>query len=56
MSTTSMVTALVELDLTLGNGAAIVTWMCILIVTWGNGTLLDLTSFGEEDAIKLCIG
>ena len=56
MSTTSTVTILVELDLPLGNDAAIATQMCILIATQGDGTPLDPTSFGEEDTIKMSIG
>ena len=56
MSTMSTATTSAELDLTLGDGTVIVTQTCILITTWGDGTLLDPTPFREEDAIMLCIG
>ena len=56
MSTTSIVTALVELDLSLSDDAVIVTQICTLVATQGHGTPLDPTSFGKEDTIELCIG
>ena len=56
MSITSTVTTLAELVSALGNDAVIATWICILITTWGDGSPLDPTSFGEEDAIGLCVG
>ena len=54
MSTASRVTALAELDPTLGDDAAIVTQIFRLIAIQGDGTHWILP--GEEDAIKLCIG
>ena len=56
MSTTYMVTTSVEMDLTLGNDTEIVTWICIMVTTWANGTPLGPTSFREEDLIELCVG
>ena len=44
MSTASMPTALAELDVTLSNDAVIVTQICILITTHGDGTTLNPTS------------
>ena len=48
MSTTSMVTALVELDPALSDDAVIVTQICVLIATQGDGNPWDPTSFGER--------
>ena len=56
MSTTSTVTALAEIDPTLGDDSVIANYICIQVATWGNGMLLDSTSYGQEDAIELCIG
>ena len=56
MSTASTATASVELDPTLNDDAVIATPICILITTWDNGTPFDPTSFGQEDAIELCVG
>ena len=56
MSTTSMATILAKLDLTLGDDTVIAIHICVVIASWGSGTLLDPTSFREEDAIELCIG
>ena len=52
----SMVTASAELDLTPGNNTAIVTQIYVFITTQCDGTLLDPTSFREEDVIELCVG
>ena len=56
MSTASMATTSAEMDLTLVDDPTIANWICILVATRGSGTPLGPTSFGEEDAIKLCVG
>ena len=56
MSAASMVTASVEIALTLGDDTAIANQIYVMVTTRGNGTLLDPTSFGEEDAIEMCVG
>ena len=50
-----MVTASVEMDLTLGNDTMTMNWNSILVITHGNVTLLCATSFKEEAMFKLCI-
>ena len=55
MSTSSAVTTLVEMDLTLGDNIDIGNKICVLVVTRGNGTLLDPSSFKEQDVVELCI-
>ena len=40
----------------LSNNAVILNQIGLLIVTQDNGTLLDPTSFREEDAIEVCVG
>ena len=53
MSTTSMGTALAEIDLTLGDDTRIANWICIQVAIQGNGTPLGPTSFRDEDAIAV---
>ena len=50
-----MVTAWVEMDLTLGDDTEIANWICVLVATWGDGTLFSPTSFREDNVIELCI-
>ena len=50
-----MVTALVEMDPTMGNDIYKGNWICVLVATRGDGTPLCPTSFKEEDMVKLCI-
>ena len=49
-------TALAEIELTLGDDAVIVTQIHILVSTQGDCTPLDPSSFREEDRIELCMG
>ena len=56
MSTASTATALAEMDQTMGDDAEIVNWICVLVTTWGSGTPLGPTYFGEQDMIELSIG
>ena len=56
MSTTSTVTTLVEPDLTLDNDDKIANWICMLVTTCANGTLLCVTSFHQEDMVVMCEG
>ena len=51
-----MVTASAEMDLTLGNNLNTRNWICTLTATQGDGTPLGLSSFKEQDMVKLCIG
>ena len=56
MSTLSMVTASAEMDPTLCNDIDIGNQICILVATQGNSTLLNPSSFKEDNAVELCIG
>ena len=56
MSTTSIVTALVVQDQTLGGEPKIANCICILVATQGNGTPFPHKSFQEEDLVELCVG
>ena len=56
MSTTSTVTALVEPDPTLGDDDGIANWICMLVTTYTDGTLLCQTSFQQEDTVTMCKG
>ena len=51
-----MMTASVEMDMTLGEDNEIGNQICILVATQGNGTPLCPSSFKEEDAVSLCTG
>ena len=56
MSTSSMATALAEMDLTLGSDIGIGNWICILVAIWGNSSPLGPSSFKEQDSVELCLG
>ena len=56
MSTSSMVTALVEVDPTLGDEIDIGNSICVLITTQCDDMLLCPNSFTEDDVVELCIG
>ena len=55
MSTSSTVTVLAEMDSTLGNDIDIWNWICVLVSTWGDGTMLGHSSYKEQDMVKVCI-
>ena len=55
MSIISTVTALAEIDPTLGDDTMIANWICIPVAIQGDGTPMDPTSFREEDTMKLCV-
>ena len=55
MSTSSMMTASVEIDATLGNAIDVGNQICVLVTTQCYDTPLCPSSFREEDVIKLCI-
>ena len=56
MSTTSTATALAEPHPIVGDDDEITNWICILVVTCADGTLLCPTSFQQEDAVAMCKG
>ena len=55
MSSTSTATALAEPDLTMGDDK-IANWICLLVPTHVNATLLCPTSFCQEDVVVMCEG
>ena len=50
-----MVTTSEEMDLTLGDNIDIGNWIGILVVNWGDSTLLGPSSFEEQDMVELCV-
>ena len=56
MYTMSTVTALAEMDPSLGDDTEIANQISILVAIQGNGTLLSPTSFKEENTLKLYVG
>ena len=55
MSMTSTVTASAVHYPTLGGAHDLANHICILVATWGDGTVFS-NSFQEEDLIELCVG
>ena len=55
MSTTSTVTASVACYHIPGDEVELLNHMCVLVLTWGDGTPFNGTSIQEEDIIEICI-
>ena len=56
MSNLSILTALAEMDPTLGDNIDIRKQICVLVTTRGDSTLLDHSSFNKQDVVELCVG
>ena len=55
MSTTCTATTLVARDYIQSDAVNLSNFMCIFILTKGNGTLFNASSMQEEDVIQICI-